>query len=96
MGLMMKNLFSAWVPVLTMGFAFAEAPPGPVPPGGEFTVLTQAQQRRVEVRQAVEAHRSAREARDASERRLSLQERAELRLQIRQHGQFPRDSDSKR
>jgi hypothetical protein len=52
----------------------------PMPPG-------QVQQRRDDVRQAVAAQRTAVEHGEIKERRLSPQEKAELRQQVRLQGQ---------
>ncbi len=77
----MTNRMLAWGLLMGLGLAVQGAASAPLTPA--------EQQRRSEVRQAVQAQRTppATAPGSAGERRLSAQERAELREQIRQQGQ---------
>ncbi len=65
-----------------------------VPPGGPSSgdgPSSQAQHRRSEVRQAVATQRAGREQGETGERRLTQQERAELRQQLRENSRPGQD-----
>lgn len=83
----MNKLFFSLTAALVADVVAAQVQPGTVSPNGGAVSSTQAQQRRSDVRQAVVAQRTVHEPGAAPERRLSPQEKAELRQQVRLHGQ---------
>ncbi len=84
----MKNLMCALVSLMSAGLVLAQMPPAS---GASGDGGAAPGQRRSELRQAIESQRPGREAGVAGERRLSPEARAEMRQQLRQHGQTRRD-----
>lgn len=89
---MMKNLMAALVPCMSVGLVLAQVPPAS---GGSVDGGAAPGQRRTELRQAVESQRQGRDAGVVGERRLSPEARAEMRQQLRQHGQAGREARSR-
>lgn len=93
-----KSLLLMWVSVTAAGLSGAGAQVAPAPTRADAVADASAQprQRSREVRLAVEAQRAGLAPDSVGKRRLSEQERAQLRQLLRQHDHLHREAEGKR